>query len=411
VAQQATTAHPPELGPAPTRDALAASEALLAQLREPIRETGPLSFAEYMERVLYTPGLGYYAGGSAKIGAAGDFVTAPELSEGFAISLGDCLGAILARLKDGAIDGAILEFGAGSGRLAAGLLKRLAARDQLPRVYWILERSGELAERQRETLAAEVPELLERVEWLDRWPDTPFDGVCIANEVLDALPVRRFRWTPERVDEWCVSLDADERLVWQPQPADAELTAAVEARRSAVHPAEWPRGFTSEIPAQIGPWITGLAACLRRGAALILDYGEERATYYRPERHEGTLRCFYRHRVHGDPFRYPGLQDITASVDFTTVAEAARAEGLELLAYRTQAEFLLAAGLAEWFETTFATREREADRLALANAMKTLLLPQEMGEAVKVMALGRGLDAGQFACFRPPPSPAGLRSG
>ena len=339
---------------------------------------GALSFADYMEAVLYAPGLGYYSAGSHKLGADGDFVTAPETSPLFA-------RAIAAQFAE--IGGDVLEVGAGSGRFAADALVELARLGALPDRYLILEVSADLRTRQRVTLEALAPALLGRVEWLDALP-AGFDGTLFANEVLDALPVERFRRTADGVEQLTVVRDGA-RFDWGARPAHAAVAAAVAHLESDLG-APLPVGYTSEVNLRLAPWLAALAAPLARGAALFVDYGMSRREYYAPERDGGTLRCHYRHRAHDDPFVWPGLQDLTAQVDFTAVAEAGVAAGFEFAGYTTQAHLLVGCGLTRLLDEPLADERAALVRMQQA---RRLVQPEEMGERFKAIGFTRGVDA------------------
>ncbi|MFT3907133.1 MAG: SAM-dependent methyltransferase [Steroidobacteraceae bacterium] len=341
---------------------------------------GWLSFADYMSHVLYAPGLGYYSAGSAKFGAQGDFITAPELSPLF----GGCLARQCAPLL-AATRGDVLELGAGSGELAATLLTRLAGLGALPRRYLILEISPDLRERQRQRLAQLPAALSGRVQWLDALPAEPIDGVLLANEVADALPVHCFAVTLEGFVERGVALDAAGELCWQPRPAEGPLASELEELLAAL-PEGLPEDYCSEVCLLAGPWMRALSGTLRRGLMLLIDYGLGRNEYYHAERSSGTLRCHYRQRAHDDPFLHPGLQDITAWVDFTRLADAAAQAGLEVAGYGTQAGFLLGSGI----EAELAGDVDAITRARMASEARQLLLPDEMGETFKVLALTRG---------------------
>ncbi|MGB9428391.1 MAG: SAM-dependent methyltransferase [Gammaproteobacteria bacterium] len=361
--------------PEPSPDALAHSERLSTRIRAEIAaQGGAIGFECYMELALYAPGLGYYSAGARKFGAAGDFVTAPELSPLFSRCLALQSAEILAALGAGDI----LELGAGSGVMAADLLAELARRKSLPRHYLILEVSAELRERQRRTLTERAPVLLERVQWLEHLPQA-FSGVILANEVLDALPVSRFRRSHDGFDEFKVTAKGN-GFAWQLQSAHAELHAALGAFEATL-PVSLVEDYRSEICPRLPAFFHSLSDTLARGALLFVDYGYTRAAYYHPERHMGTLMCHYRQRAHDDPFLFPGLQDITAHVDFTAVAEAGTAAGLTLAGYTTQAQFLMALELAEQATDWKTSRE-----------VKLLTLPEEMGERFKAMAFLKDLD-------------------
>jgi len=348
------------------------------------RAGGWLSFAQYMDLVLYAPGLGYYSAGTAKFGRGGDFVTAPELSPVF----GYCIANAAAGVLDELDRGVILELGAGTGRLAVDVLLELQHRQRLPTQYLILEVSADLRERQAARLA-ELPAMLAaRVRWIDRLPDAPFDGLILANEVADALPVQRFRRGADGIEELGVA-DSGEGLGWAQRPADALLTAEVEAIEADLG-ARLPDGYESEVSSLTAGWIAGLAAVVGRGTVLIVDYGLPRAEYYSVARDAGTLSCFFRHRVHGDPFVRVGLQDITAWVDFTRIAEAGVAAGLDVAGFTTQAHFLIDTGFDEALARALDGLDGLA-RHAATQAALTLMLPGEMGERFKCIALARGV--------------------
>jgi len=370
------------------------SRSLAALIRAQLAAAGGwLSFERFMELALYAPGLGYYSAGSVKIGVGGDFVTAPEVSDLF----NRCVARQCAEILT-VTGGEILELGAGTGRMAATVLTALAAQGVLPQRYAILEVSADLAARQRARLAQLPPQLRERVVWLERLPETPLQGVMLANEVADCLPCRRFTWRDGAVRELGVALAAavggngacGEEISFREQcaPADAALARACEALLASL-PGELPQGYASEVCLRVEPWIASLSECLGRGVLLLCDYGLPRRHYYHRERASGTLRCHFKQRAHADPYINVGVQDITAWVDFTRIAEAALAADLTLAGFATQAGFLLAAGL----EALVAEAGDSAQRARLAGEARRLVLPEEMGEAFKFMALTRGYDS------------------
>jgi SAM-dependent MidA family methyltransferase len=371
--------------PHPSPEAQAHSLALVARIRQAIAEHGGrLPFDRYMELALYAPGLGYYMAGARKFGADGDFVTAPEISPLFGRALARQVQQVLADLGGGDV----LEFGAGSGRLALDLLGELETLEALPGRYGILELSPDLRQRQQALLAEQGPHLLGRVAWLEGLPEG-FRGVMLANEVLDAMPVQRFRKMGEGIEEqFVVAAGEGLGLVWGP-PVSAGLAEAVaELERSIGAP--FADGYESEINPRLGPWLRGLSAALVQGLVLLIDYGYPRREYYLPERYRGTLMAHYRHLAHGDPLSYPGLQDLTAHVDFTAVAAAGGAAGLEAAGYTTQANFLLGCGLDQLLaEADPGDLDRYLD---LLQGMKRLVLPSAMGERFQVIAFRRGLD-------------------
>lgn len=363
--------------PTPTAEEQALSARLQQRIHGEITAAGgTIAFARFMELALYDPGLGYYAAGKEKFGAAGDFTTAPELGSLFARCLARPCQAILAQL-DG---GDILEVGAGSGALAADLLLELETLDALPERYLILELGTELRARQAETLRARVPQLLNRVHWLDKLPDT-VRGIVLANELLDALPAERFKVIEAGVNRLDVGWE-NERFVWREQPAEAPM-------RSRVEPLALPPGYVSEINLQAEAWVRSVADVLQQGVLLLIDYGFPRHEFYHPQRAGGTLMCHYRHRAHDDPLILVGLQDITAHVDFSGVAEAGTRAGFTLAGYTSQAAFLIGCGLEKLAASSDPGDVRA--HLALTQQIKKLTLPHEMGELYKVIALGRGV--------------------
>jgi SAM-dependent MidA family methyltransferase len=339
---------------------------------------GWISFERFMEMALYEPGLGYYSAGATKLGGAGDFVTAPEISPLFS----RCMAAQCAEIFEQSGTGHVLELGAGSGIMAADILTELAVLGRLPERYFILEVSADLRERQQQTLQAKAPTLASRVEWLEQWPEA-LHGVVLANEVLDAMPVQRFRVRGNEVNAVGVTWQLG-RLDWSEVRADASLEAAVRTLERA-NGEPFPDGYLSELNLRIQPWMQGLAEALAQGVALFMDYGLPQRQYYRSERREGTLLCHFRHRFHDDPLINVGLQDIGAWVDFTAVAEAASEAGLRVAGFATQAHFLMGAGI-EHYLSDIATQEI-AERMHLARQAMVLTLPGEMGEKFKVLAL------------------------
>jgi SAM-dependent MidA family methyltransferase len=371
--------------PALTADEAEHSAGLEARVRDEINRSGGwISFARYMRLALYEPGLGYYSAGARKLGAAGDFVTAPEVAPVFSRCLAVQCEEVLRALGGGDV----LELGAGSGVMAAELLGELARRDCLPGRYRILDVSADLRERQRATLAAAVPQLLDRVEWLDRLPED-FTGIVVTNEVLDALPVERFVVRGGVVNALGVTVQLG-RLEWSEARASAALADAVRSveRESG---GGWPEGYASEINLGLADWLAALAASVHRGVLLFVDYGLPRREFYAAERSDGTLLCHFRHRFHDDPFIRLGLQDITAWVDFTAVAEAGQADGLEVAGYTTQAHFLIGCGLGEFVADVSGLDV--VSRVNLSRQAMVLTLPGEMGERFKAIALVKGYDS------------------
>ncbi|NTV94917.1 MAG: class I SAM-dependent methyltransferase [Thiobacillus sp.] len=364
--------------PEPGPDALTHSRRLAELIASRIAAAGGwLSFADYMALALYAPGLGYYAAGARKFGAAGDFVTAPELTPLFARCLAAQAVEVMAACGD-----EILELGAGSGRLAVDLMRELERLGRLPERYAILEVSADLRQRQRALFEAEAPELLDRIHWLDGLPDT-LVGLVLGNEVLDALPVHLVRWQGGQAFERGVVLsESGLEFAW----ADRLLATGplLDAANGLPAPGD---DYLSEICLAAPALVHSLAERLGQGMLLFIDYGFPRAEYYHPDRREGTLMCHYRHRSFDAPFYLPGLVDITAHVDFTLIADAALDAGLDVLGYTSQAHFLLNCGLLE--------RLGELEPGSTAYIKQTaqvqkLIQPTEMGELFKVIALAKG---------------------
>lgn len=366
--------------PEPSTDACAASAALRERIAgEIVAAGGWISFTRYMELALYAPGLGYYSGGAQKFGAAGDFITAPEITPLFARTLALPATQIMARSAR-----RILEAGAGSGILAAELLLELERLDSLPDEYLILDLSGELRARQQATLRERLPHLLDRIVWLDTLPQQ-FSGLVLGNEVLDAMPVALVEWHDENaaIAERGVTLDEQGAFAWARRPAQGALLEAAQALNI-----EAP--YVSEIGLAASAWVAEWGRRLTCGALLLFDYGFPRPEFYHPQRNSGTLMCHYRHHSHAEPFWFPGLNDITAHVDFTAIAEAGFDAGLDVLGYTTQARFLLNCGITD----VLSRLPNDGGKVYVSEARNVakLISPNEMGELFKVIALGRGLE-------------------
>lgn len=376
--------------PPPDADALAHSARLSALIREQIAaHGGAIPFSRFMELALYAPGLGYYSAGASKFGAEGDFVTAPELGPVFAACVAEAVAPVLRQIGPQA---RFLELGGGTGAFAEVTLKRLLELDALPDRYAILEPSAQLRHRQRERLRERlVPPVFELLEW----PDGPFgdewDGVLFANEVIDALPTPRFAIRDEEVFEEYVVAEG-EGFARTLRPADDFLANAVRlAERRLERPLA--EGYRSELLPQLPYWIQAVSGGLRRGAMLFVDYGYPRSEYYAPERADGTLRAYYRHRMHAEPLLWPGLQDLTASVDFTALVEAGVAAGFDLAGYCNQASFLLGNGLAGVLERIEGIAD-PVEKQRRLDEVKRLTLPSEMGERFQVMGFEKEVEFG-----------------
>ena len=364
--------------PLPSAEAQAHSARLVESIRRDITAQGGwISFARYMDLALYAPGLGYYTAGAHKFGATGDFITAPELSSLFGRTLARQVAEIMSHSAPH-----ILELGAGSGKLAADMLAELELLGSLPDRYSILEVSADLRARQQELIRERLPHLPDRMRWLDALPEK-FSGAIVANEVLDALPVHLVHWRDSAISERGVGM-SDNGFIWQERPiSDAALL-------DAAHRIKVPDDYVSEICLASRGLINSLAQRLDRGALLFIDYGFGEREFYHPQRSSGTLMCHYRHHAHDDSFFLPGLQDITAHVNFTGIAECGIDAGLDLFGYTSQAFFLINCGITGLLQDTSPANLR--DYLPLSAQLQKLTSPAEMGELFKVMALGKDIE-------------------
>ena len=377
---QSKLQKPETILPVPDQDALIQSEKLIGCIKAALDTQGAaISFDEYMKLALYAPGLGYYSAGSRKFGSEGDFVTAPELSPIFSRCLAHQCKQVLNELGTGNI----LELGAGTGAMARDILPELEKQDALPEKYLILEVSADLKQRQQTNLKETIPHLIERVVWLDALPEDGVAGVILANEVLDALPVKRFKKTVGGFKELKVGL-GDNQFIWVESDAKGELLNNLEELENDLS-TSFPENYVSEINTQLGSWLSGLESALNKGVMFFIDYGYSAAEYYHPERMDGSLLCHYRHRVHADPFYNPGLQDITCSANFTALAECAGSVGLHVSGYTNQTYFLFGCGLEELLADMNQLDIKAQTKIA--QQVRILTMPEEMGERFKVMAL------------------------
>lgn len=377
VEQSHSNAFPADLPPLDEISS-AHAERVAAHIRQAISANGgEIPFSRFMEMALYAPGLGYYSAGSRKLGADGDFVTAPEISSLF----GQCLARQIREVLEAIGANEILELGAGTGALAADILSELRASGVEIARYRILEVSGDLQERQR----AQLTPFGATVEWITQWPQPAFRGVVIANEVLDAMPVEKFRIIDQRCESAFVA-DEDGTFVWRFHPANDDVQSALRLNDQI-----FSDGYESEVSLIVEPWLRGLSESLHSGVCFLIDYGFSQAEYYHPHRSMGTLMCHFRHRAHSNPLILAGMQDITAHVDFSRVARAATANELEVLGYATQANFLLGCGLASLAERSDPNDVKS--HLMLMQQVKKLTSPSEMGELFKVLAIGRGIES------------------
>lgn len=371
--------------PEPSQEEKQHSQKLVKLICDEIKAAGGwIDFARYMELALYAPGSGYYSAGTQKFGEQGDFITAPEVSPLFAQTLANPVSQVLQSMGGGDV----IEFGAGSGVLAADLLQALKNKNVLPEHYLIVELSAELKQRQKQMIEQRLPELMDRIIWLDSLPENPVKAVVLANEVLDAMPVQRFIKTEMGIESLGVSC-LDGVLVLQNKKASNKLNQSV--KNIEKDPGnELQQGYISEINLNIKPWLQSIEQILQQGAVYLIDYGYPRSEYYLPERYMGTLMCYYKHRAHDSVLWNPGLQDLTAFVDFTAVAEAALDAGFDVNGFASQANFLLNTGLPQLVESQMSDDLKK--HLPLVQQMKTLTLPSEMGERFKVMGLSKNLE-------------------
>ncbi len=369
--------------PTPSPEAIVHSQQLQQLIRSEINASnGKISFARYMELALYAPGLGYYSAGSQKFGKEGDFITAPHISALFSKCLANQCQQVLSYFKD---LGSILEVGAGTGQMAADILLALEQMDQLPNHYFILELSAELKLRQQQKIQALCPHLLSRIKWLDSLPEPGFQGIVLANELLDAMPVSRFQIIDNALFELFVC-ENNNNFKCKP------FVTKNEELLDLFHSQSWANLYTSEINLTLKPWISSISDILTSGVILLVDYGFPAKEYYHPDRADGTLMCHYQHHAHSDPFFFPGLQDITAHVDFSAIAKAGTDANLDILGFTQQASFLMSCGLIELLQQNANNALSTKEQAMLNHAITVLTSPAEMGELFKVIALGRNFE-------------------
>ena len=353
---------------------------IIQTLHAYLAEKQELPFVEFMQLALYAPGEGYYSAGLQKFGTHGDFITAPELTPLFGKTLANQCQQILSTLESPIL----FEFGAGTGALCVDILSHLDTLNCLPESYCILELSANLRDRQQELIQQKVPHLANRVQWLERWPETSFNGVILANEVLDAMPVHRFMKTDKGILESYVVLNEHNQLteIFKPCTNPRLLTYINNHLTLETVP------YLSEANLFLDDWLLSIYSMINQGAVLLIDYGFPRHEYYHPDRNQGTLMCHYRHHSHPSPLLHPGEQDITAHVDFTHVAEAGQQAGFHIAGYTNQASFLLANGLLSLVHPL----EKEHEQFQAKQAIKQLTQPSEMGELFKVIALTKNIE-------------------
>jgi SAM-dependent MidA family methyltransferase len=376
--------------PEPSAEVKAHSDQLKQLIQDAIKaQDGKITFADYMNMALYAPGLGYYSAGLKKFGKQGDFITAPEISPLFS----QCLALQCIHIMQQSNQQVLLEVGAGSGIMAIELVLELEKQAKLPEQYLILELSAELRDRQQQAIKARLPHLYERFMWLDCLPEKPFSGIVIANELLDAMPVHMLKLEQDTTRERYVALDDNNNFIWlDDSPENPRLQKIAENIRAVQQPLAHlndkpDQPYITEVNLQAIDWIKSIADILTAGAILLVDYGYTAQEYYHPQRSMGTLMCHYQHHRHDDPFYLPGLQDITAHIDFSSIAQAANDCGLKVCGFTTQAHFLMAGGLVE------LTKDLDPDDIIhfteVARQIKMLTLPEEMGELFKVILLAK----------------------
>lgn len=377
--------------PVPTEALQAQSDALCQLIRQEIHDepTASISFARFMELALYEPKWGYYTADLDKFGKAGDFTTAPEISSLFAQCIGRQCQQIFANL--GRVD--ILEIGAGTGQLAMDLLLFLEKQQSLPRTYRIVEISPSLRQRQQARLQQQIPHLFSLIQWSEDWPKNPIQGVVLANEVVDALPVHQFLWSGAHIQERRIRYEKD-RFVYYLSPVDSHWLSDLDKLKTTYFPEV--KGYRSEVCLSLLDWMGKLSSSIEQGLVLVIDYGFPAKEYYHPDRVNGTLRCYYQHRVHADPLCLVGLQDITASVDFSSLARAAIQTGLKVAGYTSQAAFLLNNDLLPLVEKCYDGMSS----MDVNRQVHLLTSPSEMGELIKVMGLTRNDEFSQLNGFK-----------
>lgn len=376
----------------PSKDAIAQSQKLIAHVVQLIeKKQGMIPFDEYMQAVLYTPGLGYYQSGTVKLGAVGDFVTAPEISPLF----GQCIAIQLQSSLNALEQPVVFELGAGTGKMARDILLKLQELDALPHQYWILEPSATLQAEQKSLLKSALPDYFSHIRWLEQLPDKPFNGVILGNEVLDALPVKRYQIEQGECRELGVGFDG-ERFEWKEMKCDSPpaVLNTLSPNPFPMNGREALNRYLTEVNVQLPIWLKSITEQLQQGLVLFFDYGYPAREYYQADRSMGTLMCYYQHHKHDDPFVYPGLQDVTAHVDFTAVAEAGVDCGLELIGYTTQALFLAANQIDTLPQQIIANDSDQS--LKVQSQLRQLMSPQAMGDLVKVIAFTHNMESMAF---------------
>ena len=370
--------------PTPDDASLRHSSVLVEKLTERIKQKkGWISFADYMQFVLYEPGLGYYSAGTQKLGKGGDFTTAPEISDLFGISIADYLITAL----DGLKSPSILEIGAGSGQLALNILSQLETEEFELEQYYILELSADLKERQQKLLS-QLPGVAAQVTWLDSLPDNLITGAIIGNEVIDAIPFQRFKIAGNDIYELGVSSGSNQFYEQEQQASEALIESVRSIEQKLGY--QLPDQYQSEVRLNYEDWFRSVSAALTQGIMIFIDYGFCRSEYYSPSRSDGTLVCHYQNIAHYEPLLFPGLQDISAWVDFSLVADNALDQSCKVFGYTSQMEFLLSSGILGRVDA----EHPQDEEYNINQSLKQLLLPSQMGEAFKCMLLSKNYNLG-----------------
>lgn len=365
----------------PDDDASQVSFQLAQAISQHVSLSQKIPFSEFMNQALYAPGLGYYSAGSRKFGVSGDFVTAPEISPLFGKTLARVIKQAWSDTRQD-----ILELGAGTGKLMCDLLEQLELDGALPNTYFILEVSAELRQRQQQLLASRLPHLVSKVQWLERLPEN-FNGVILGNEVVDAIPAELLMKTEEGLAQGFVKQsDSGFELMFEP----TDFSRGWQKKHSE-YCQQWPEGYIAEAYDARSDWLRAVVESLQQGCILLLDYGFEEAELYSPYRPQGTLQCYYRQKKHSMPLALLGLQDITSSVNFTQLAYAAKGQDADILGFTTQAQFLTLSGIEQF--VAIAQDSDTMSTLSVAQQLQTLLMPHEMGQAIKVLGISKEFTA------------------
>ena len=365
--------------PLPNHDEKYISDIALSEIKQKIKlNGGKISFSKFMHHALYAPVVGYYSGKSEKFGESGDFITAAEET--------GILGRIIAKqcsvILNEIPDASIIEYGPGSGALAISILKQLLKMDLKPRAYYMVDVSEDLIERQKNRISTEFPEIYDSVIWISKIPDG-FSGIVIGNEVIDSMPFERFMISDKRILQFFVGIK-EEELVNKLEPANPELKKYVKQIESKIGKYLCD-GFISEVSFKGRDWINEISLKLNQGMVILLDYGVSRSEYYSDDKNQGWMHCHFKHHKHFEPLIYPGIQDITTWVDFSLISETAKANGMMVDAYLTQAQFIINNGIEDEF-LGFDSMDTKK-QMELTRQIKLLTLPDKMGSNFKCLVM------------------------